>query len=687
MALVAVLSLVLVTACARITGIVPAPVPLPSSGTFRAGAAKVDVTPPPGFPMGGHAIAGTVARGYWTRLFARAIYLEDASGRPLVLVSCDLWAMPAGLADRVVELAATRLGLSHLGRAHVVLAATHTHQSPGNFASAKLYNEYAQRLAGFDHRLFEFLAHRIAVAIAQAFDARQPATVHWLDTVVPGLARNRSLEAFMLNPEARQILAENATLPGDSASYRAVDPRLALLRISTSTQPVLPIAVAAFISVHPTAMSHATEVYNSDLFGVATTLAEHELRGVSHAQAPVVALFNGAEGDIQPAWQQQDRRNALRLGRLLADKIVAPGIAAVPLEMRLAPRFAVVPLAGGCFTEPSPFAKGEVVTRCAADAPLPGVAMLGGAEDGRTLLYELGWQEGVKRTEPRLPDHGVKQPALDPTFLTRPFPVSLTRLVTSRAAVPHQVPIGVYSLSPQLVLATLPGEFTMVMGRRIAEAVTQAMHPRPERVLLVGLANEYVSYFATPQEYEAQHYEGASTLYGLHAGPLIKEALRQLAAAPLAAVTSHAFHYGPGAPARFGWHSLGAPPHAPDDGLAGIAQDLDTGLPQRDLPQFCWQDKAPALPWPAEARGAVTPHAAIESRRGDGTWETLCLEGSEETDAGLDFITIAMEATEEAGRWCALWMPPATVDRSLLFRFRVATLHHVPVYSTAFWLE
>src|SRR5206468_2868321 len=35
-----------------------------------------------------------------------------------------------------------------------------------------------------------------------------------------------------------------------------------------------------------------------------------------------------------------------------------------------------------------------------------------------------------------------------------------------------------------------------------------------KRVVLAGLANEYIQYFTTPQEYDAQHYEGGSTLYG-----------------------------------------------------------------------------------------------------------------------------------------------------------------------------
>src|SRR5204862_2472169 len=64
---------------------------------FLAGAAKTELTPAPGFPNAGHGPPAAIARGYWSRLYARAIYLRDSSGTPLVLVSCDLYAVSHGL--------------------------------------------------------------------------------------------------------------------------------------------------------------------------------------------------------------------------------------------------------------------------------------------------------------------------------------------------------------------------------------------------------------------------------------------------------------------------------------------------------------------------------------------------------------------------------------------------------------
>src|SRR5262245_26764846 len=71
---------------------------------FAAGAGIADITPPPGFPMGGHGPSAEVARGYWLGLRARAFFFEDRDGRTLTLVSADLFAIPAGLRANVAAI-------------------------------------------------------------------------------------------------------------------------------------------------------------------------------------------------------------------------------------------------------------------------------------------------------------------------------------------------------------------------------------------------------------------------------------------------------------------------------------------------------------------------------------------------------------------------------------------------------
>jgi hypothetical protein len=90
------------------------------------------------------------------------------------------------------------------------------------------------------------------------------------------------------------------------------------------------------------------------------------------------------------------------------------------------------------------------------------------------------------------------------------------------------VPLTVVRLSEALVFATLPGEFTTTQGRLVEDRLQRTLGAAD--VWPIGLANEYVSYFTTPAEYAAQHYEGGSTLYGPAAGDAVVEQLAQVPA-------------------------------------------------------------------------------------------------------------------------------------------------------------
>jgi len=48
------------------------------------------------------------------------------------------------------------------------------------------------------------------------------------------------------------------------------------------------------------------------------------------------------------------------------------------------------------------------------------------------------------------------------------------------------------------------------------------------RAVISGLANEYLQYFTTPEEYDRQHYEGGSTLYGPLSSNLLRGELAEL---------------------------------------------------------------------------------------------------------------------------------------------------------------
>src|SRR5262249_45344041 len=287
-----------------------------------AGAGREDIQPPPGFPNGGHSIAGNLSGGYWSRLYARAFFFQDADGHSLVLASCDLVAIPGGLHARVAQLVANRWseqGVS-IPPDSIVLAATHTHHGPGNFWTALTYKEHASFYPGFSPALFEFLAQRIASAIALAIeDARahpSPQLILRSGTVPQTLQLNRSPRTFLFNWNRHGIATQlNGPPPSaeacaalrrdgevaqdwdaeDCPRLWAVDRTMNLLEIRREGGVT---GLLVFFAVHATVLHPKAPLNSPDFVGRAVSGLEQKwARGSAQ---PVVGFFNGAEGDIVP---------------------------------------------------------------------------------------------------------------------------------------------------------------------------------------------------------------------------------------------------------------------------------------------------------------------------------------------------------------------------------------------------
>jgi len=291
-------------------------------------------------------------------------------------------------------------------------------------------------------------------------------------------------------------------------------------------------------------------------------------------------------------------------------------------------------------------------TSCTARRPYPGMAVLGGAEDGRTSFWDHGWKEGDRNGD--IPGQGSKIPALH-----RP----LTKLLFPRCWVPRTVPVLAITIG-DLLLVGLPGEFTMVMGRRIEADLVGA--DGTEKVLLVGLANEYLSYFATPEEYDLQHYEGASTLYGPASGPLLAHALRQLVAGPqpdTIPATSEAYYYRVGFRNRQGVKDLHRDT-APLEGLEHLLRDADPGDSVEKPPSYSWSDRLPDFRFGPE----VTPRVWVESAAEDGAWSSLEVDGIPVDDDTLQFLTVAAPDGRGRSRWWTYWLGASAITNNLRYR-------------------
>lgn len=94
---------------------------------FKAGVSAKVITPDRPMWMAGYAARTKPAEEKEHDLYAKALVLEDAGGKRLVLVTADLIGFPRGLADEVARGVEKRYGVK---RDELMLAASHTHCGP-----------------------------------------------------------------------------------------------------------------------------------------------------------------------------------------------------------------------------------------------------------------------------------------------------------------------------------------------------------------------------------------------------------------------------------------------------------------------------------------------------------------------------------------------------------------------------
>jgi hypothetical protein len=145
------------------------------------------------------------------------------------------------------------------------------------------------------------------------------------------------------------------------------------------------------------------------------------------------------------------------------------------------------------------------------DTAYTGLPLFTGSEEGRGPLYDVTQVPFEGRTSPV--DDGAQGHKIQ---------------VTSGGP-PQGVPLFAVRVADRAIVS-IPGEMTEAMGRRVRESVEKAAAGGGIREAVIsGLANEYLSYFTSPEEYDQQHYEGGSTMFGRLSSNLLKGALTDLA--------------------------------------------------------------------------------------------------------------------------------------------------------------
>ncbi|HEX8085898.1 MAG TPA: neutral/alkaline non-lysosomal ceramidase N-terminal domain-containing protein [Solirubrobacteraceae bacterium] len=587
--------------------------PVTASAGLRAGAARADITPPVGTPMfaytarsaiaGGHverpmqivadpdhhlyAKSFVPSTGVHTRLQARAIVLEK-DGAKYALVQVDLGGIPYALTQEVQK----RIKSTGISADRVLISATHTHSGTGPIWPAD--NGGYAALGGdfFDPRVFSITSMGIAEAIIRADQRLQDAKIGVGATTVTDASRNRNFVPFRRNPD----------IPQDEAGARAasIDPALTVLRVDDAAGR--PMAVWSNFAIHETSFGDGNLMFSADNAATTERMVEAELARTSGGRDVVNVWTNGNEGDISPngspssvGGEPAEYVNSSAAGANLAGKRVAAGV------LR---------------------AWRDAADRMTADPDLGArrsfVAFDGTSYDGRPVgpIAALG-QGGI------VADDGTCSPVED---AAGPGQGKKLPALIGAGLVPSIVPISLWKVNG-LGVAAFPAEITKQMGERIRTAIDRGGF---DRVALAGLTNSYISYTATPEEYDACHYEGSFTLFGRHQGLKWMDEVLELSGPLLADRPAPA-----GAPEPpnlgFGLQNSGIPARqTPDAGT--IVEQPAPSVTRTGKVTFRWNGGDPAI----EVRRGVS--FVTVQQRINGIWQTAFTDDSYQ------------DATERTGR-------------------------------------
>jgi neutral ceramidase len=479
----------------------PVSPPLEPVAGLLAGAAEVDLTPPPGLPKAGYSRNARTGVGFRGRLRARILHLR-AGAASVAIVQCDLLGGSSVLQRLIAAAVAERTDVPLAG---VFIGATHTHGAPGQFLGTDLYNGFASNRPGFDPAWTGFLIDQIGAGVVAAVESRRPARLAVGSTEVWGLTRNRSLSAHVQNVERtdKRIAPQRA--------YASINPRLHLLRVDAldpaSDGGFEPLAATVVFGVHGTGIPMRNSVYNADLWAyVYESLSSHIGPGA------VVGALQGTHADVAPALRpgRAGDIEAARIGRGI-------GTAAAALFDELADDLSSeVDLAAG-LREVDLSTSNSLDGITLASRPALGAALIAGAFENETpVVHRIPpFRAGMPKPHSPADPHGGKW-VIGSRWL-QPLMMPLRRF-------PRVLPVQVVRIGSALLVG-LPFEITVDAGRRIARAVS----PDGDGVIVSSVANEYAGYCTTLEEYTRQHYEGGHTLYGPHTSDFLAAHAAKLA--------------------------------------------------------------------------------------------------------------------------------------------------------------
>jgi neutral ceramidase len=490
----------------------------------------------------GYAVPGQRGSGIHLRLRSRAFVFEQ-DGEMVCYVSVDGGMSSDNVKLAVMEKLNAKYGDGVFFDQNVAIGGTHTHSGPAGFLAYVLYQMTS---LGFVEETFNAWVDGIYQSIVNAYEAKQPASILISeDTLGDDANINRSPTSYLLNPQEERDMYPD----GDT------DKGMTLLKIMSKQNPDKILGMLNWFAVHGTSMNNTNTLVSGDNKGYAGYVVEKAVNEkqeggtVLPGEGPFVGAFASSNlGDVSPntagakcidTGEDCDGSHSTCNGR--CEKCIAfgPGkdmteSAQIIGQKQADFAFKLMGRQEGLGADrvsgPVDFrhtyvhfptlnvttADGTVKELC---SPAMGYAFAAGTTDGPGMF---GFEQGTTTGNPfwnKVRDF-LEEPTDAEISCQAPKPILLNTgdMEKPYAWDPHTIPLQILRVG-QLFIVAVPSELTTMSGRRVRAIVRDIVQPILEEgqkayIVISGLTNGYSSYVATPEEYQAQRYEAASTIYG-----------------------------------------------------------------------------------------------------------------------------------------------------------------------------
>lgn len=415
---------------------------------FKAGAAKVNITPFLGGPMSGYAARDRGSEGVHDELYAKALVLDDGK-TAVAFVTSDLIGVDHVFTSEVRAAVKAQVGIPE---DRVWLCGSHTHFGP------HIYRHRVEEKDPFqpqDRAYIQVLVHKMASAIKMAFDARRPARLGAGHAVAEGISYNRRL----IRDDGKVEMSLTLPPPYEGLKFGPVDAGVELLKVLGESDEDVIASVINF-ACHPVSSTDRMYEFSADYPGYAMDLIEKVEGGVC-----LFAL--GCAGNIVPIQRRgrSKRQVGLSLGGVVLKALQWMQVSG-EVSVRAARKEIGLPLRA--FGTDAEMQKEIASAKAALEAAQQRSA-------SRRELTELGEALRVAEAMPRWAKRFAEQKACATEI--QAFRVGDVRMVG------------------------LPGEVFTELGLMVKEAL------KPAPVLVVSLSNDNPGYIPIRQAYGEGGYE------------------------------------------------------------------------------------------------------------------------------------------------------------------------------------